>query len=238
MTQLSLEQIASQLKSPLARDRMLALAELQKESMSAEAAFPLIREALTDSNIKVRSMAVFALGVKPTAENLALLLPILASDEDYNIRAMAAGALGYLEDRRALEPLRRAFYEDTNWLVQFSAAVSLGNLKDIAAKSVLLEALKSEHVILQQAAVMALAEIGAIDAVDQILQFADAEDWLLRQRLAEALGSLPCEKSLSALRFLQKDSHAQVAQAARLSLERCDRNLKEKVINEESLEIS
>jgi HEAT repeat protein len=222
MSNPSLEQIASQLQSPLACDRMLALAELQKESMSAEAAFPLIRQALNDSNIKVRSMAVFALGVKPTDENLALLLPILATDEDYNIRAMAAGALGYLEDKRALEPLRRAFYEDTNWLVQFSAAVSLGNLKDIAAKSVLLEALKSEHVILQQAAVMALAEIGAVDAVEAMLRFADAEDWLLRQRLAQALGNLPCEKSLSALRFLQKDAHSQVAQAAKLALERCE----------------
>jgi HEAT repeat protein len=56
--------------------------------------------------------------------------------------------------------------------------------------------------------------------VDRILRFIESEDWLVRQRLAEALGNLPTEKSLSALKFLEKDSHPQVAAAASLSLER------------------
>jgi HEAT repeat protein len=56
--------------------------------------------------------------------------------------------------------------------------------------------------------------------VDRIVQFIQSEDWLVRQRLAEALGNLPTEKSLSALKFLEKDSHPQVAAAASLSLER------------------
>ncbi|MEM8808338.1 MAG: HEAT repeat domain-containing protein [Cyanobacteria bacterium P01_G01_bin.38] len=218
MTPPSLDQLAAQLSSDSTKDRVLAMVELQKGTIPAEAAFPLIKQAIDDSNVQVRGMAVFSLGIQQTAENFALLSRILETDDDYNVRAMAAGALGYLEDKRALEPLRRAFYEDTSWLVQFSAAIALGNIKDIQAKAVLLEALNSNQGLLQQGAVMALGEIGAVDTVDRLLTFADADDWLLRQRLAESLGKLPCAQSRSALKFLAKDAHPQVAEAARLAL--------------------
>jgi HEAT repeat protein len=104
--------------------------------------------------------------------------------------------------------------------VRFSAAVSLGNLKDPRAQDVLLKALESEDILLQQAAIAALGEIKAVDTVDAILRFAQSEDWLVRQRLAEALGNLPSEKSRSALRYLSKDSNDNVALAAKISLER------------------
>jgi HEAT repeat protein len=42
----------------------------------------------------------------------------------------------------------------------------------------------------------------------------------VRQRLAEALGHLPSPKTVAALRYLEKDNHFQVAEAARFSLER------------------
>jgi HEAT repeat protein len=72
--------------------------------------------------------------------------------------------------------------------------------------------------VVQQAAIAALGEIKAIAAVDHILRFAQSEDWLIRQRLAEALGNLPTPKSISALKYLAKDSHSQVAEAAQLAL--------------------
>jgi HEAT repeat protein len=103
--------------------------------------------------------------------------------------------------------------------VRFSAAVSLGNLKDTRAREVLIKALDAPEVVLQQAAIAALGEIKAIDAVDDILRFAQSEDWLIRQRLAEALGNLPTPKSISALKFLAKDSHPQVAEAASIGLQ-------------------
>jgi len=73
---------------------------------------------------------------------------------------------------------------------------------------------------MQQAAIAALGEIGAVDAVENILRFAQSDDWLIRQRLAEALGNLPSPKSVSALNYLTKDSNAQVADAAKISLQR------------------
>lgn len=218
MNVVDLEHIAAQLESDNSKDRMLALAMLR--DVPPETAAPLVRKVLHDSNLQIRSMAVFALGIKPDQDTLGTLVQLVETDPDYGIRADAAGALGYLADPRALETLVRAFYEDTDWLVRFSAAVSLGNLKDPRAHDVLMAALRSPEVVIQQAAIAAFGEIGDLSALEAILDFAQAEDWLVRQRLAEALGHLPSPKSESALRYLEKDAHPQVAEAAHISLQR------------------
>ncbi|MEM0980257.1 MAG: HEAT repeat domain-containing protein [Cyanobacteria bacterium P01_H01_bin.58] len=218
MASVDLQHISAQLDSENSRDRMLALAMLR--DVAPQEAAPLVRKVIFDSNLQVRSMAVFAMGLKPDEETFNILVKLLETDPDYGIRADAAGALGYLEDPRAFESLVRAFYEDTDWLVRFSAAVSLGNLKDPRAHDVLLTALKSEEVVIQQAAIAAIGEIGDVEAVEDVLTFAQAEDWLVRQRLAEALANLPSPKTEAALRFLAKDPHSQVAEAARISLQR------------------
>ncbi len=214
----SLEEISAQLESPDSRDRMLALASLRR--IPSADAVPLIKKVLNDELLQIRSMAVFALGIKHTDECYPILVRLLEADPDYGIRADAAGALGYLGDQRAFEPLVRAFYEDTEWLVRFSAAVSLGNIKDPRAHDVLVRALNSAEIVVQQAAIAALGEIKDIASVDHILRFAQSDDWLIRQRLAEALGNLPTPKSISALQYLEKDSHPHVASAATISLQR------------------
>ncbi|MEO0866921.1 MAG: HEAT repeat domain-containing protein [Cyanobacteria bacterium J06642_11] len=215
---LDLAVLADKLQTGDLKDKKLTLAAL-RDVPSADA-IGLIKLVLDDDNQQVRSMAIFALGVKRTSESFPLLVKILETDPDYGIRADAAGALGYLEDPRAFEPLIRSFYEDTDWLVRFSAAVSLGNLKNPRAHDALLQALHSPEVILQQAAIAAFGEIGDLSAVDDILAFAQSDDWLVRQRLAEALGNLPSDKSISALRYLVKDGHFQVSEAAQISLDR------------------
>ncbi|MDJ0702346.1 MAG: HEAT repeat domain-containing protein [Leptolyngbyaceae cyanobacterium MO_188.B28] len=216
MSQLNLEQIAVKLESENLADRMLALVSLEK--VPATDAAPLITKLIHDESHQVRSMAISALGRKPTEESYSILVNLLLGDPDYGVRASAAGALGYLEDKRAFEPLVQALYEDNEWLVRFSAVVSLGNLKDPRARDALIQTLDSPEVVLQQAAISALGEIGELSAIDHILKFAQSDDWLTRQRLAEALGNLPGEKSQSALNFLEKDPHPQVSAAASLSL--------------------
>lgn len=216
----SLEEISAQLESPDSRDRMIALAMLRR--VPSADAVPLIKKVLDDEILQIRSMAVFALGVKHTDECYPILVRLLETDPDYGIRADAAGALGYLGDPRAFEPLVRAFYEDTEWLVRFSSAVSLGNIKDPRAHDVLIRALDSEEVVLQQAAISALGEIKDLESIDHILRFAQSNDWLIRQRLAEALSNLPSPKSISALKYLEKDSHPHVAEAATIALKRLE----------------
>jgi len=211
-----LERLSRSLESPNSRDRLLALVALR--DVAPEQAVPLIMKVIDDDNLQIRSMAVFALGLKPTEACLPTLVRILETEQDYGIRADAAGALGYLRDRRAFEPLLRAFYEDVEWLVRFSAAVSLGNLGDPRAFDALISALDSNEPVLQQAAIAALGEIGDVRCVDAILRFAQSEDWLTRQRLADALGNLPTPKTLSALKYMTKDPNPQVALAADYAL--------------------
>ena len=92
MINADLQQISLQLESENSRDRLLALASLRE--VSAEEAVPLINKGLDDEILQVRSMAVFALGVKQTDECYPILVKLLESDPDYGIRADAAGALG------------------------------------------------------------------------------------------------------------------------------------------------
>jgi HEAT repeat protein len=209
--------ITQQLESENSRDRLRALVSLR--NLEPEQAVPLILKVIDDDNLQIRSMAVFALGLKHTEDCFPILARILETEKDYGIRADAAGAMGYLQDNRAVEPLLRAFYEDTEWLVRFSAAVSLGNLGDVRAYDALMQALDSEETMLHQAAIAALGEVGDQRCLDRILRFVQSDDWLTRQRLAEALGNLKCDKSLSALNYLAKDGHPQVAAAARHALQ-------------------
>ncbi len=213
-----LSQIAAQLDSADTCDRMLALVAL-RDIPTAEAA-PLIKQTLSDESLKVRSMAVRALGGQPCQDAYDILVRLLGEDPDDEIRSGAAVALGDLRDLRAFQPLVRAFFEDTSWVVRFSSAVSLGHLQDPRAHDVLIYALHQDEAVIQQAAIAALGEIRDLEAIDDLLSFVQSEDWLARQRLAEALGNLPTPKSQSALAYLRKDEHPQVALAAVLSLQR------------------
>ncbi len=65
---------------------------------------------------------------------------------------------------------------------------------------------------------MALGEIGATDQVEALLTFLPSPDWMLRRRLAEALGNLPHPQSQAALHHLCADPQPQVAEAAALAL--------------------
>ena len=76
----SLEQLTAQLESDNLRDRMVALANLRE--VPAVDAVPLIKKVLTDKNLQLRSMAVFALGIKQTEECYPILVRSLESDPD------------------------------------------------------------------------------------------------------------------------------------------------------------
>ena len=106
MAQLSLEEISRRLESDSSKDRMIALANLR--NVPAAEAAPLVRKVIDDKNLQIRSMAVFALGLKPDEQAFETLVNLMESDAGYGIRADAAGALGYLGGERAFGPLVRA----------------------------------------------------------------------------------------------------------------------------------
>ncbi|HEY9826835.1 MAG TPA: HEAT repeat domain-containing protein [Stenomitos sp.] len=212
MEPLDLDAIASLLRSPQSRDRLQGLAHLRH--VDAAQAFPLVVTVLYDLNLPVRSYAIALLAENPTPECYNLLLDLMRHDPDYAARADAAAALGVLGQTEAIDALVQAFNADSSWLVQFSAIVSLGNLQDLRAQSTLQQALTHPVAIVQMAAISALGELGDRESVDLLLEFVASDDWFVRQRLAGALGNLPTEKSIAALKYLQKDTNAHVAQTA------------------------
>ena len=66
MVQPDLALLSQQLETGDLVERKLALAALR--NVPAEQAVPLIKKVLNDQNDQVRSMAIFALGMKPTEE--------------------------------------------------------------------------------------------------------------------------------------------------------------------------
>ncbi|BAY26730.1 PBS lyase HEAT-like repeat protein [Calothrix sp. NIES-2100] len=58
------------------------------------------------------------------------------------------------------------------------------------------------------------------EGIARLLTFVNANDWMLRKRLAEALGNLPDSQTQAALNYLQQDSHPLVAEAAKHSLQK------------------
>ena len=80
MSKPDIENIALQLESSNSKDRLLALASLRE--VTPEEAVPLIKKVLYDEMLPVRSMAVFALGVKQTEECFPILVDLLANDAD------------------------------------------------------------------------------------------------------------------------------------------------------------
>jgi len=65
---------------------------------------------LDDEILQIRSMAVFALGIKHTEECYPILVSLL-DDPDYGACSWSTGLLG---DPRAFEPLVRAFTKTPN----------------------------------------------------------------------------------------------------------------------------
>jgi HEAT repeat protein len=209
--------LAAQLQDPDFKQRVRALLTLR--SASPEEVAPLAEITIRDTHVQMRSYTCMLLGKKPSETAYQLLVHTLQSDLDQGVRADAAGALGAIRDTRGWEYLIRAYYEDTEWIVRYSALVALGNLADARTYDVFVAELRSDNELMQQAAVGALGELHAADAVPLILPFVAHADWMMRQKAAIALSQIRTEKSLEALRYLAKDSSSPVAITAQAGLD-------------------
>ncbi|WP_218081330.1 HEAT repeat domain-containing protein [Anthocerotibacter panamensis] len=211
----------TQLQDPDFLQRVRALLRLR--DATPEEVAPCATLTIRDSHVQMRSYTCILLGKKPSETAFRLLVEALQSDLDQGVRADAAGALGNLRDPRAYEFLNRAYYEDTEWIVQYSAVVALGSLRDPRTYDLMAAALCSTNALIPQAAISALGELGDRRAVPLLLPFVQSEDWLIRQKVAMALGQLGGAESLAALRYLARDSNAQVVTTVEAVLQELER---------------
>ncbi len=120
------------------------------------------------------------------------------------------------------------------------AAAELGHLKDIRASHFLRENLKNKDVAVRDNCAFALAEIGARDAVRDLIKLLDDESKLVRKSAAKALGMLKAVESIDALCKKIDDESYLVRKSVVRSLiqiggDKTKKKLKEHLLKEENV---
>lgn len=150
-------------------------------------------EVLADSTRtpKVHTCVVAVLGKQPRPTFLQPLLDVLGN-RDVQVRAHAAQALGALKDPRAIPPLLDMLEnQNEDGSVQAGVITALGDLGATSAIASLITCLSSSHELIVYAAVKALGELQAIQAMQPLCAVLFQEDALFAYTAAgEALCKL------------------------------------------------
>lgn len=159
----AVELLIAMLKEESANHRMVAINALlrTKDDRVME---PLL-ETLKDSDAGVRSTAVSALAALGDKRAVEPLLEML-KDTKTGVSNSAVRALAEFGDRRAVSSLINAL-KDPAEVIRESAAYALGKIGDLSAEEALTVAL-SDSTDVRRAAVEALVQIGAVDAMDAL----------------------------------------------------------------------
>jgi len=132
--------------------------------------------------------------------------------------AVGCGGKPY-EGRNVSELERMLASPDPKVQVQGAFGLSLHGADAQPAIPALVQALKSEHVLLRQHACLALGKIGAHDAPATAALVATLNDpeWTVRRQAAVAIGQIrpPLDTVAEALARCERDTNAQVRKAAR-----------------------
>jgi HEAT repeat protein len=212
------EAVQALLESSDYGDRIRGLNQLR--DLDPAVAYPLLEPMASDSNVRVRYMAVSQLAYLGE-HNRDRAIPCLTAalkDPEVDVQAAAADALSALRAEGAYEHLEALYRSTSEWLLQMSILAGLGELGDPRAFDLLVSALDSDNALNVPAAVGSLGELGDVRAVPHLLKLVANPDWQLRQRLAQALGQLDTPEAKQALETMANDPEAIVAEAARLAL--------------------
>lgn len=214
------ESVKQLLESEDYGDRLSGVTKLGH--LEPQTAFPLVQMAIGDSNPRVRYSAVSklaTLGTQDLAKTQEMLLDRLYNDSELDVKAAAADALGALKLVQAFDDLEQVYRQSSDWIVRLSIVAALGEMGDKRAFEILKDALTAEEDLVKGAAIGALGELGDDRAVALLLPFLNYDDWQLRFRLAQALGSFDSADALSALQTLAADSSEPVAREAQRFLD-------------------
>ena len=213
------ESIGQALQSEDLGDRLSAVNQLR--TLPSSAAFELLKQAIGDSNARVRYAAVSqmsSLGHEDLEQSLTILLNRLYADSEMDVKAAAADAIGALQLTQAYPDLESCYKQTNDWLLQMSIIATLGELGDPRAFDLLKEALSSPEGLVQGAAIGSLGELKNPEAVPLLRPFATHEDWQIRYRVAQALGNLGGSEARALAEDLSKDEVGQVAEMAGLAI--------------------
>jgi hypothetical protein len=157
------------------------------EKMNDAQAFTLLKQALKDSDAKVRVSAIQALGKTEESSARRLLLKAL-QDSDANVRKTAIQFLARTNNARTVKELVTAL-GDPDWAVRNQAVHSLGGMGASAVKP-LITSLEHEDKNVRTLAINALGKIGDARAVEALTRVLDDADPDVRKEIPMALGNI------------------------------------------------
>lgn len=201
-------------------DRLRAVNQIRE--LEPTIGFELIKNAINDSNSRVRYSAVSqfdTLGGQDLDLSLSLLRDRLLNDPEPDVQAAAADCLGALKLKAAFEDLQQLYETSNEWIVKFSIIATLGELGEPRSFDLLQQALSSDNELVQTAAISSLGDLGNTQAIPLLAPYATNPDWQIRYRVAQALGRLKGTDAKNILETLAKDEVEVVATEARKSLE-------------------
>jgi HEAT repeat protein len=212
---MNLDEIQLSLGSDDPQVRMRGLTALRL--IEPEIAAPILIKQIEDGEMIVRSFVVLGLGYKRSDDGFMTLLRVMDEDADPNIRAEAAGALAKF-GAVSVPHLVNHFYQDQHWLSQMTVVLCLPDLDcpkeflEVACK-----AANSTESAIRSTAIEQLPSLLATpyeaEALQELLNHVQDEDWNVRRNVALALRSFDHDVARQALQQLRQDSQYQVVAA-------------------------
>jgi len=192
---------------------------------------PLVKRLKQDSSVRVRAAAATTLGsfsMLAEREKISAyyrdmvykaLLDVLENeDEPVEVRRRALEAISPFRLPRVQELIERAYREGGAEL-KASAIYAMGHNCDPVWLDILLDELNNEDAAVRYEAANACAELGAAEAVPQLLQMVEDSDSQVQEAAIRALGEIGGKEAKRALTKLMHSQQSRIRQAAEAALE-------------------
>ncbi len=192
---------------------------------------PLVECLRRDSSARVREAAATALGsfallaecgkISPHYQDMVYeaLLDVLSNEQEpVQVRRRALEAISPFSRPRVKELIEKAYLEGGTEF-KLSAIYAMGRNCDMLWLDFLLDELESDDPAVRYEAANACAELGAREAVPQLLRLTEDADGEVQEAAIRALGEIGGREAKRALTGLQHSRQERVRQAAEAALE-------------------
>lgn len=209
-------QLESWLRSGAIDQRKQAIDELA--GCASDIAVPILQRLSTDSDFLCRRFAVMGLGNHRTEAAFQTLKDCLGREQDDNVLAEIANSLFEFGDQ-SIPLLQQLFEQNRHWLTrQTILSILMESNQDEILLAVIREALLDETQTVRETAILALGQLlkGSLqhEALDLLVELAEAEFWRDRWRAATALTLATDPRAKPVLARLQQDNNHYVVAAA------------------------
>ncbi len=185
---------------------LVLLLKMTAGETSAEISSALLSD-LQSNDYRVRVSAVEQLGKIRNEEAFAILTNIVARKEEYwRVRIKAIHIIGKIADPRSSDLLinvfANPFLNEECPSLKWTTALALGNFKnDSRVIEVLIGALDYDNILIREAAIQSLGNIGASSAVPLLIKALNDKSFAVRANAITALGKIG---SSEAIPYLEK----------------------------------